>query len=116
MLTLLLFYQYCLNLANANDNAIVIRPDGEVIPWTPPNDQSLADSPPISIDVVRMDITSVIRIFIEHSESNIILADGIQGTISAQLTNTPWQLALYTISQSNGWTLLKIGDIWMITP
>ena len=116
MLTLLLFYQYCLNLANANDNAIVISSDGEVVPWTPPKNPALENSTPISLDLVHTDITTIIRIFANHSGANIVLADGVQGTISAQITNTPWQLALYSISQSNGWTLLQIGEIWMITP
>ncbi len=116
MLYLLLLYPSLLNLANANDQAIVISLGGEVATWKPPSDISLLNSPPITIDVVHTDINTIIRLFTNHSDANIILADGIQGNISAQITNVPWQLALLSITQGNGWTLLQIGEIWLITP
>lgn len=111
----LLYYPLWVSQATANDNAVLIRLGGEVatIPTkpTPPPPQYKK----ISLDVVHMDIQHIVRIFAQHSEANIVIADGVSGTISAKINEVPWPQALNSIVQSNGWTLVSLGDIWIIT-
>lgn len=110
----LLYYPLWVSQATANDNAVLIKLGGEVttIPTKP-------DSPPpqfkkISLDVVHMDIQQIVRLFAQHSEANIVIADGVSGTVSARINEEPWPQALQSIVQSNGWTLVSLGDIWII--
>ena len=111
----LLFYPTLSAQANENDGAVIIKLGGEVIP-VETSTQSVPVATPISLDVVHMDITEVIRIFAIHSGQNILLSDGIQGTVTARVTNVPWNLALQSIVQSNGWTVTTIGEILLIEP
>ena len=100
----------------ANDGAVLIRLGGEVLHPSTASEPPLDTSTPISIDVVQMKIQDIVRIFAQHSGQNILLAEGVNGTITARLQHVPWQTALQSIVYSNGWTLVAIGEIWMITP
>lgn len=62
-----------------------------------------------------MDIQTIVRLFAQHSEANIIIADGVTGTVSAKIESVPWPIALQSIVQSNGWILVSLGDIWIVT-
>lgn len=103
------------NQSKANDGAVIIKLGGEVVSADQPV-QTQPVSAPISLDVVHMDITEVIRIFAIHSGQNILLGEGVQGTVTARVTNVPWRLALQSIAQSNGWTITTIGEILLIEP
>lgn len=108
-----LFYPTLSAQATENDGAVIIKLGGEVVS-AESSSQSVPVAIPISLDVVHMDITEVVRIFALHSGQNILLSDGIQGTVTARVTNVPWTLALQSIVQSNGWTVTSIGEILLI--
>ena len=110
-----LFYPTLWARATENDGAVIIKLGGEVAS-AEPSSQSVLIAAPISLDVVHMDIREVIRIFATHSGQNILLSDGIQGTVTARVTNVPWTLALQSIVQSNGWTVTTIGEILLVEP
>ena len=110
-----LFYPTLWAQATENDGAVIIKLGGEVVS-ADSNTQSTSVAPPISLDVVHKDIAEVIRIFATHSGQNILLSDGIQGTVTARVTNVPWTLALQSIVQSNGWTVTPIGEILLVEP
>jgi len=103
------------NQSKINDGAVIIKLGGEVVSADQPVQTQLV-SAPISLDVVHMDITEVIRVFALHSGQNILLGEGVQGTVTARVTNVPWTLALQSIAQSNGWTITTIGEILLIEP
>ncbi len=111
----LFFYPTLWAQATENDGAVIIKLGGEVVA-AENSSQSVPVATPISLDVVHMDITDIIRIFATHSGQNILLSDGVQGTVTARVTNVPWTLALESIVQSNGWTVTTIGEILLIEP
>ncbi len=111
----ILFYQTQWALATENDGAVLIRLGGEVIQES--QQQSVIPIPPpkpITLDLLQTDIAEIVRIFAMHSGQNILLADGVQGTVSVRVTNVPWTDALNAIVQSNGWALLPVGEILMV--
>ena len=110
-----LFYPTLWSQATENDGAVIIKLGGEVV-TTEPNAETAPVATPISLDVVHMDIIELIRIFATHSGQNILLSDGIQGTVTARVTNVPWTLALQSVVQSNGWTVTPIGEILLVEP
>jgi|GEM_PF-5278805 len=101
--------------ATENDGAVLIRLGGEVVSAEQTIDTTIVTPSPITMDVVQMNIEDVVRIFALHSGQNIVIADGVSGSVSAQVNNVPWTTALQAIAQSNGWTLVAIGEILMIT-
>ena len=111
----LLLYPTLSAQATENDNAVIIKLGGDVV-TAESESQSPISAKPISLDVVHMDITEVVRIFATHSGHNILLSDGIQGTVTARINNVPWDLALQSIVQSNGWNVTLIGEIVLIEP
>ncbi len=114
----LLFHTTALAHPTERDGAVLIRLGGEVLSETSNASNATPPPPPpkpITLDLVHTDIREVIRLFTEHSGQNILLSDGISGTVSAQLNNVPWTLALQSIAQSNGWVLTAVGEIWIIS-
>lgn len=111
----LLLYPTLSAQATENDGAVLIKLGGEVVS-AESKPQSEPSAKPISLDIVHMEISEVIRIFATHSGQNILLSDGVQGTVTARVNNVPWSLALQSIVQSNGWTVTTIGEILLIEP
>jgi len=110
----ILFYQTQWALATENDGAVLIRLGGEVVQE---HQQTTVHTPPptpITLDLLQTDIAEIVRIFAMHTGQNILLADGIQGTVSVRVTNVPWTDALNAIVQSNGWALLPLGEVLMV--
>ena len=101
--------------ATENDGAVLIRLGGEVVSAEKTVKTTLPTPAPITSDIVQMNIQDVVRLFAIHSGQNIVISDGVDGTVSAQVNNVPWNTALQAIVQSNGWTLVAIGEILMIT-
>lgn len=111
----LLFHTTASANPTESDGAVLIRLGGEVLSETSNATPPPPPPKPITLDLVHTDIREVIRLFAEHSGQNILLSDGISGTVSAQLNNVPWTLALQSIAQSNGWVLTAVGEIWIIS-
>ena len=111
----LLLYPTLSVLATENDGAIIIKLGGEIVS-SESKSEAISLATPISLDVVHMDITDVIRIFATHNGKNILLSDGVRGTVTARVNNVPWDIALQSIVQSNGWTVNNIGEILLIEP
>jgi len=99
------------------DEAVVIRVGGEVVPA----DQASAAIPVsqaalISVDVQDADIRSVLRLFSEVSGLNFVITDNVQGTITAHLTDVPWDMALSAILHSEGLAMQQMGTVAVIEP
>jgi type IV pilus assembly protein PilQ len=52
------------------------------------------DSDTISVDFYKIDIHNVFRMLREITGKNIVIAEGISGTLTLALTDVPWRLAL----------------------
>ncbi|OGQ97630.1 MAG: hypothetical protein A2521_10665 [Deltaproteobacteria bacterium RIFOXYD12_FULL_57_12] len=52
---------------------------------------------PISVDFYKIDLHNVFRLFGEISGLNIVVAEGVSGTITLALNNVPWDFALDVI-------------------
>ncbi|MEL6346399.1 MAG: secretin and TonB N-terminal domain-containing protein [Myxococcota bacterium] len=103
--------------ASTSTNAVLIRPGGIVV------DADAADQPlprstaaRINLSVQEADIKSVLRLFAEFGV-NIVVADGVEGTVTAQLADVPWDEALAAILAAEGLTARAFGEnILMVEP
>ncbi|MGD8328615.1 MAG: type IV pilus secretin PilQ [Acidobacteriota bacterium] len=59
------------------------------------------DGIPISVDFVDVDIRDVVRFFGQFTGINMVLDPEVSGSVTTQLFDVPWDLALLTILQSH---------------
>lgn len=70
----------------------------------------------ISLQFSQIEMTELLPILAKMGNTNFLLSESIQGKISVDLKDTPWQTALYSILASRGLRLVRNGDIYWIGP
>lgn len=71
---------------------------------------------PIDLKVTNADVTEVLRTFAQISGLNIIIQPGVQGAVTAELENVPWDQALEQILKINGLGYEVQGNVMRIAP
>jgi type IV pilus assembly protein PilQ len=79
-----------------------------------PTGISLED--PISLQFNNIEVVELLQILAKLGSSNFLLSESIQGRMTIDLSNTPWQTALHSILASRGLRLVRNGDIYWIGP
>jgi type II secretory pathway component GspD/PulD (secretin) len=98
--------------------AVIAYPDAQNKPQ-PPQPQIILDSNAIkqqvlSVDVKDTDIRDVIRMISKGYNLNILLDQGVSGKVTLHLVNVPIMEGLKNIAESNGFALLKDGNVYKI--
>jgi type IV pilus assembly protein PilQ len=70
----------------------------------------------ISLQFSQIEITELLQVIAKMGNTNFLLSESIQGKISVDLKDTPWQTALHSILVSRGLRLVRNGDIYWIGP
>ncbi len=71
---------------------------------------------PIDLKVTNSDVTDVLRTFAQISGLNIVIQPGVQGTVTAELENVPWDQALEQVLKINGLGYELEGNVMRIAP
>jgi type IV pilus assembly protein PilQ len=71
---------------------------------------------PIDLKVTNADVTEVLRTFAQISGLNIVVQPGVNGTVTAELENVPWDQALYEVLKINGLNYELNGNVMRIAP
>ena len=71
---------------------------------------------PIDLKVTNADVTDVIRTFAQISGLNIIVQPGVNGIVTAELENVPWDQALEQILKINNLDYELDGNVMRIAP
>ncbi len=70
----------------------------------------------ISLQFSQIEMTELLQVLAKMGNTNFLLNKFIQGKISVDLKDTPWQTALHSILASLGLRLVRNGDIYWIDP
>lgn len=70
----------------------------------------------ISLQFSQIEMTELLQVLAKMGNTNFLLSESIQGKISIDLKDTPWQTALHSILASRGLRLVRNGDIYWIGP
>jgi len=70
----------------------------------------------ISLQFSQIEVTELLQVLAKMGDTNFLLSESIQGKISVDLRDTPWQTALHSILASRGLRLVRNGDIYWIGP
>ncbi len=71
---------------------------------------SLHTAARMDIHVEDADIRSVLRLFSSTAKLNFVVPDTVQCTVTAQLTDVPWDLALAAILSAEGLQAVPFSD------
>jgi type IV pilus assembly protein PilQ len=71
---------------------------------------------PIDLKVTNADVTDVLRTFAQISGLNIVVQPGVNGQVTAELENVPWDQALAQVLKINGLGCELEGNVMRIAP
>jgi type IV pilus assembly protein PilQ len=70
----------------------------------------------ISLQFHQIEVKELLQVLAKIGKTNFLLSESIEGKISVDLQNTPWETALHSILASRGLRLARNGDIYWIGP
>jgi type IV pilus assembly protein PilQ len=68
----------------------------------------------IDLDLVSADLPNVCRLIGELAGVNIVVADGVTGTVTLKLRAVPWEDALDAILLSRGYVKERVGNVIVV--
>jgi type IV pilus assembly protein PilQ len=71
---------------------------------------------PIDIDLKDADLHNVFRFLAEYGGVNIVVADGVTGSVTLRLKRVPWDEVLCVIARVKGLSIAREGGILFVTP
>jgi type IV pilus assembly protein PilQ len=71
---------------------------------------------PIDLKVTNADVTDVLRTFAQISGLNVIVQPGVNGVVTAELENVPWDQALEEVLRINNLDYELDGNVMRIAP
>ena len=71
----------------------------------------LAASKNVSLVVDEVPVAQVLQSLADLEQRNMVIAPDVQGTLSLQLKNVPWKLALQTVLTSSGLMMTQEGSV-----
>lgn len=74
------------------------------------------DALPVSLAFDDVPVSRVLQALAEHQRLNLVVAPGVEGNISLQLDNVPWQQAMDITLKMAGLTVEREGDVLMVYP
>lgn len=81
-----------------------------------PNLNSQSKSDRISFNFQNIDVRALLQLLADFSGYNILVSDGVNGTMSLKLDNVPWDQALQIILNSKGLGMKRDGNVIRIAP
>jgi len=72
--------------------------------------------PPITIDFYKIDLHNVFRLFGEISGMNIVIAEGVSGTLTLALDNVPWDFVLDVVLNLQNLQAIERYNTLVIAP
>ena len=71
---------------------------------------------PISLSLRDADLVEVLRSFGKMTDINLVIDPSVQGKVTVELKNVPWDQALYVILKSNGLGMEVDGNVLSMLP
>ncbi|MEG3113833.1 type IV pilus secretin PilQ [Salinicola sp. 4072] len=70
----------------------------------------------ITLDFQDIPVRDVLSIIAEESGLNVIASDGVQGNVTLNLTDVPWDQALDLVLRNHGLSARREGNVMMVAP
>lgn len=70
----------------------------------------------ITLDFQDIPVRDVLSIIAEESGLNVVASDGVQGNVTLNLTDVPWDQALDLVLRNHGLSARREGNVMMVAP
>lgn len=70
----------------------------------------------ITLDFQDIPVRDVLSIIAQESGLNVIASDGVQGNVTLNLTDVPWDQALDLVLRNHGLSARREGNVMMVAP
>ncbi|WP_280540909.1 type IV pilus secretin PilQ family protein [Chromohalobacter sp. 11-W] len=74
------------------------------------------DGEPVSLNFQNIQVREVLSVLSDFSGVNIVASDSVQGSVTLNLTQVPWDQALDLILKSHGLASRREGDVIVVAP
>lgn len=71
---------------------------------------------PISVSLHKAPLQDVVKTFAKLAGFNVLLDPRVQGSVTVELKDVPWDQALYLILKTHGMGAEIDGRMWVVTP
>lgn len=71
---------------------------------------------PISLNFKDTDVRTVMQVFAEFTEMNLVLSDSVKGKVTVFLDSVPWDQALEIVLKSKNLIARKSGNVLLVSP
>lgn len=71
---------------------------------------------PISVSLHKAPLPDVVRTFARLAGFNLVLDPRVQGSVTVELKDVPWDQALYLILKTHGMGAEVDGRLWVVSP
>ncbi|MFL6201540.1 MAG: secretin and TonB N-terminal domain-containing protein [Thermoanaerobaculia bacterium] len=71
---------------------------------------------PISVSLDKAPLQDVVRTFAKLAGFSLILDPRVQGSVTVELKDVPWDQALYLILKTHGMSAEIDGRVWAVAP
>lgn len=107
------FLSTCLVLLHGGEGTPPVT-SSEVTETLPPQRQTPWKGKPISLSLKDADVREVLRLFAEIGNFNLVLDPSVEGTVTVELSDIPWDQALHVILRTHGLAAEIDGRIWSV--
>ena len=70
----------------------------------------------VTLDFQDVDVRTILQIIAKESGQNIVASDSVQGKMTLNLKDVPWDQALDLVMQARDLDMRKHGNVWNIAP
>ncbi|HKH49976.1 MAG TPA: secretin and TonB N-terminal domain-containing protein [Thermoanaerobaculia bacterium] len=103
-------------ISAGNPRTVILGTHGLIEPGQGPAGQGRWKGFPISLSLRDAPLPEVLRTFARLARFNLVLDPRVQGSVTVELENVPWDQALYVILKTHGLGAEVDGRLWMIAP
>ena len=70
----------------------------------------------VTLDFQDVDVRTILQIIAKESGQNIVASDSVQGKMTLNLKDVPWDQALDLVMQARNLDMRQHGNVWRIAP
>jgi len=71
---------------------------------------------PVSLSLHKAPLQDIVRTFAKLAGFNLVLDPRVQGSVTVELKDVPWDQALYLILKTHGMGAEIDGRLWVVSP
>lgn len=99
----------------AEDGGVIIEPGGEVrsAEVAPPQLKPLPRTP-LTLEFQQLDVRVVLEFLAKSGNQNIVVADGVSGSVTLLVVDRPWDECLSMVLLGAGLQAQRMGDALIV--